>query len=652
MATEALTLDSECKGNTISLAGHAGLCLLEMSATNFLSYKNLQINFQSGLYLIDGFNYDENTANGAGKSAMIDAICYGLYGEIPRDIKLNDLRTRFIDGPCVVSIEFSVANITHKILRSRFPVKLEYVVNGEQIVAADAKTMQTKITQAIGLSMHTFLRSVYLPQDAPISDQFLFANDMAKKSILTEILGLEVFDRCLEDTKVAMKNIREKIIAGTVVVDRLQSEIIGRNRDLLAAREAANNFESRRQSDIKRLTDRIEQLKVGHNDSVTTAQNQIDALTSTLQDITQPSAESDVTNLEQQLSSAHQQRGLLLNQQQTINNEIASLRNKLKTWDTLSSTCHVCQQKVPELYRDEQRDAIRIAMDDINQKAIQVDTALSTNHVDISQRTQAIKTAKDAVAQHIAKVSDIQARVKSINERLQILDQNLTRDIADTEGDIVRLTAEKNEHLVMIESMTQKIAQLHDEETRERLTLDEAKNFEESLAFLSVAFGRSGIRAMVFNSAIAELGSYINEYLEMLFREDLKIDLSSSATDGSIKTVVSLNGHEVDLAAFSGGEKRRLSLATDFAVSKLINNRVSAIPNFICLDECFNGLDANGKSIIMEFLDQLKEQKTFIWVIDHTAETQTHDVFDGIYRIEKRDGISNFIGGSHASHGH
>ena len=155
---------------------------------------------------------------------------------------------------------------------------------------------------------------------------------------------------------------------------------------------------------------------------------------------------------------------------------------------------------------------------------------------------------------------------------------------------------------------------------------------------LNTAFGRGGIRALIFDNAIMELSNYLNEYLSQLFVGDIKIGLISEPSKSGIKTTVMISGMEISINLLSGGQKRRLILAANFALAKLISNRFHGVPNFICLDECFTGLDTVGKEKIMEFLRSMIAEKDFILVIDHATELQ--ESFDSVYEVELRGEVS------------
>jgi DNA repair exonuclease SbcCD ATPase subunit len=162
-------------------------------ATNFLSWERLEFEFQPGVTLIEGFNLDDQTSEGSGKSAILNALCWGLYGRIPKEAKIDDV-VRDGHKSCEVVVE--LLNGT-QIVRTRKPNDLYMhqfeVPSTQPIKGKDAKETQALIEKEVGMSFETFCQSVYFAQNYP--NKFVTATEEDKVKILSEILDLKQYDR-------------------------------------------------------------------------------------------------------------------------------------------------------------------------------------------------------------------------------------------------------------------------------------------------------------------------------------------------------------------------------------------------------------------------------------------------------------------------
>lgn len=165
-----------------------------VTASNFLSWQELDFSFEPGVTLIEGFNHDDETSEGSGKSAILNALCWCLYGRIPKDAKVDDV-VRNGSKSCTVTVFLEDGT---QIVRERKPNDL-YIVKEEdgstygKIKGKDAKETQAMIESLIGMSFETFCQAVYFAQNYP--NKFVTATEEEKAKILSEILDLKIFDR-------------------------------------------------------------------------------------------------------------------------------------------------------------------------------------------------------------------------------------------------------------------------------------------------------------------------------------------------------------------------------------------------------------------------------------------------------------------------
>ncbi len=174
--------------------------LSKINAFNFQSWKRLEFSVTKGVTLIDGWNEDDQTSEGSGKSAVLNALCWNLYGKLPKDAKIDDV-IKHGETSCLVESLYSTGDIIH---RSRKPNDL-YIktATGKIIKGKDAKETQELIEEFVGCNFETFCQSVYYAQN--YDKKFLSSDQETKGKILSSIQNLSVFDKARKEVMELLK---------------------------------------------------------------------------------------------------------------------------------------------------------------------------------------------------------------------------------------------------------------------------------------------------------------------------------------------------------------------------------------------------------------------------------------------------------------
>src|SRR5258708_3019078 len=179
---------------------------------NLFSWEDLNFIFHPGVTLIEGFNFDDNTPEGAGKSAIPNIVCWTLYGKIPKDGKIGQV---IREGEKSGWGEVVLLNGT-VVHRSRKPNDLYFKPQeSEAIRGKDARETQQLIETHIGMTFETFCQAVYFAQNYP--NKFITANEVEKGKIISEIQDLGDFT---EARKIATKKVGELEITLEKLEDR------------------------------------------------------------------------------------------------------------------------------------------------------------------------------------------------------------------------------------------------------------------------------------------------------------------------------------------------------------------------------------------------------------------------------------------------
>jgi DNA repair exonuclease SbcCD ATPase subunit len=190
--------------------------LKSVVAEGFLSWDHLQFDITSGITLIDGWNEDDQTPEGSGKSAILNAICWNLFGKLPKDCK-NDEVIKDGSSYCIVETHYSNGDVIH---RSRKPNDL-YIrkFSGEIIKGKDAKETQELIEEYIGRNFETFCQSTYFAQN--YDKKFLTSNQEDKGKILSSIQNLSVFDKARKESMelIKVENDKHSTLKNQIIVE-------------------------------------------------------------------------------------------------------------------------------------------------------------------------------------------------------------------------------------------------------------------------------------------------------------------------------------------------------------------------------------------------------------------------------------------------
>lgn len=167
--------------------------LSNIKARNFLSWKNLDFSVKSGITLVDGWNEDDGTPEGCGKSAILNAVTWCAYGKFPKEVNIDDV-IKDGESSCGVELEFDNGD---SIVRSRKPNEFYLMKAGVVIKGKDARETQTIVEEYLGCNFETFCQSVYFAQN--YEKKFLSSNQEEKGKILSSIQNLQVFDRGIKE---------------------------------------------------------------------------------------------------------------------------------------------------------------------------------------------------------------------------------------------------------------------------------------------------------------------------------------------------------------------------------------------------------------------------------------------------------------------
>ena len=527
--------------------------------------------------------------NGAGKSTMLDALCFGLFQRAFRNIKKDQLVNSINEKECVVEVEFVIGQNEYKIIRGIKPNKFEIwcnnvMLNQDAAVRDYQKHLETTILK---LNFRSFTQVVILGNASFVP--FMQLRARHRRQVVEEILDIEIFSKM---------NImfREK--------QKSQDEIIKQ------AEFNSQLIDSKIESQKKH----IEELSGNNQQSIDKkfiemqqAQTDIDNYQL---DIDRVSAEKaalqkeilDETKINNKYKQLH-------NMEAKLENNCSKHKKDLEFFET-HNDCPTCQQAIDKEFKS-------TIIGDKKDKVLEIDIAMI-------QLAKEINTTET----RLTKINDIMIVIREkelLINRFETSIIEIKKYIANKQSEIDELSDDKFTTGVATGQLTELQEQLTD--------ADKAKvNHKEQKVYLDTArylMQDTGIKTKIIKQYLPIMNQFINKNLA-----DMDFFVNFTLDDEFNETIKSRYRDEFNYHSFSEGEKLRIDLAILFTWREIAKLKNSTNTNLLILDEIFDSsLDASGTDEFMRILTN-KLAKENVFVISHKGDTLL-DKFPSILKFEK-----------------
>ena len=557
---------------------------------NFLSSGNQFIEVpldQNSTTLIVGHN-------GAGKSTILDALCFALFKKPFREIKQEQLVNSINLGGTEVELEFSISNNKYKIRRGIKPNIFEIYQNGEMInqdaTIADYQKMLEQ--QILKFNYRSFTQVVILGSSTFVP--FMELKSSYRREVVEDILDIKIFSVMQMLAKVRIKEQEEQIKDILRELDITNAKI-ETQKEYIGKLQERSNIEV--QSEIEKVTSNTNAIDK-YNTHISALQSEISKLRSDIKDKDNLSDKSNkLRNFEAQFESKLKEC------------------NKHKSFYENHDNCPTCKQVLSN-----KQDMIR----DNNQSIMKWNQALE----------------------------DADKEIRNISKRLEKI-QSIEADIRTVEIDVAKFEQSKLELHNINTKLTHKINELKQQssdngEARGKLleleeqqkSIDEKKlSKSEELDYLTAAktmLNDSGIKTKVIKQYLPIMNQLINKYLaSMDFFVNFRLDNEFK------ETIRSRFRDEFSYASFSEGEKMRINLALLFTWRAIAKMKNSISTNLLLLDEIFDSsLDGTGTDDFLKILNTLEGENVFI--ISHKTD-MIADRFANVMRFEKAGNFTKIV---------
>lgn len=531
--------------------------------------------------------------NGAGKSTMLDALCFALFGKPYRKINKNQIVNSINRKDCVVECEFSIANVAYKIIRGIKPNVFEIYKDGALISQeANVRDYQEVLEESIlQMNMKTFNQVVIL--GSALFVPFMQLTTPDRRAVIEDLLDLEVFS--------GMR-------------DLLKERISSNTKSLQFQIQKIEGAEGRLDLHLRHL----ENLKQSLSDDVDTRRGKIAKNQSRIEEL-----RNEIADLSTQISDADERRAkrsALIERDQNIRllHGKAQSRIRERVNDLMhleSDVCKTCHQSISEEFKEQARKSYEAEVAKL-QNALQ----------ELKKKLTDTQAALDEANELVEEVGIIEGKIRFAERTIETLQENnqeIEAEIASLEEK--RLTYDTADAMRM---------ELEDELKTALGRKDELEEEKEVLAMAASLLKDDGIKAQIIKQYVAIINERINSYLNAM-----ELFVQFELDENFNETIRSRYRDEFSYASFSEGEKARIDLAILFTWRDVARLRNSSACNLLILDEVFDGsLNKEGQHALMLILKHDFDDNTNVFCITH----QPDEKIDRFHRVLKFAKHNNF----------
>ena len=531
-------------------------------------------------------------SNGAGKSTMLDAICFVLFKKPFRKISQAQLINAVNEKEMLVSIEFKIGSTHWQVNRGVKPNIFEIFRDGTALnQESNQRDQQVWLEQSVlKLNYKSFTQVVILGSSTFIPFMQLTAPN--RREVIEDLLDIKVFSTMNDILKGRAKGLRDSITQATYDLDLIKEKVEIQQRfieDIKANQKKQRELKSTDIHTLQTEVDVLEDNIIKSAETVDLLQNEADSI-------------GDVTSKLNELKVY----------QSKFNDKKKTLNKEMKFYEE-NDRCPTCSQTITERSKKTHQQGIS---DQLNQ--------IASATVDLKQKLEEIKEQVSLKEGKIKEIRDIQSNISSDTKEIRWKKKSMKKiqDEIDTPQTDNLKREQNNLKTLVKEGLGGEIA------------LKETKKVKENFDVCSSLLKDTGIKSQIIKKYLPIMNQLINKYLN-----ELDFYVSFDLDENFEETIKSRFRDEFSYASFSEGEKMRIDLALLFTWRTIAKMKNSANTNLLILDEIFDSsLDIAGTYDFMKILRSFNDS-TNVFIISHKPDV-LQDKFERILRVEKRQNFS------------
>jgi len=559
------------------------------------------INFdRRDLTLVLGENLDlggDGSRNGTGKTTIINALSYALYGQALTNIRRDNLINKANGKNMLVSLDFNINGKDYRIERGRKPNVLKFFVNNEEQAAddnsqGDSRETQDAIESAIGMT-HDMFRHVLALNTYTEPFLSLKAND--QRAIIEQLLGITLLSERAERIKELNRETKDGISQEEMRIRAVQEANKRIEEQIENLRRRQTMWTTKHDEEIEKLQTALEELKKIDIEAEIEAHKAHRVWDQKRKDLNDLSSQISRTKLD-------------------VDRENKSIEKLSKEIATLEShTCHTCGQS----FHDNKHQQVL----ETKQKDLASARASSQEHSTLLSELQTAHDSLGTLGKPPKMFYDNEADAVHHQATLTNLEKQITEKSAETDP-----------YGEQIEEMTGQALQTVTYDTLNELTrLQEHQDFLLKLLTNKDSF----IRKKIIEQNLSYLNARLTHYLDriglphqVIFQNDLNVEITEL-------------GRDLDFDNLSRGERNRLILSMSWAFRDVWESLYHPI-NLLFIDELVDsGMDTQGVENSLALLKKMsRERHKSIWLVSHRDELAGR--VENILKVVKENGFTSY----------
>ena len=579
----------------------------ELTVKNFMSVGNQTqaVNFgKQQLTLVLGENLDmggddSGSRNGTGKTTIVNALSYALFGNALTNIKKDNLINKINNKNMLVTLSFEKDGIDYRIERGRKPNILQFYVNDVEQeteetddAQGDMRETQKDLDELLGMSHDMFKHILALNT---YTEPFLSMRANDQRAIIEQLLGITILSEKAETLKELIRTTKDNIVQENARIEatKKSNEVIQKSIDSLITKQ--NAWNTQRDNDLEKIGRAIIELESVDIDAELAKHSELklfEEKTAKLRSLNKERAtlESAIAQAERSVTK--------------YDGELAKLANK---------TCHACEQELHDHKHEE------------------LTTRARENLAEAEKYFSKVQADLDKIQTEISAIGEVSTRPNTYYDTVEqaLKHQN---NLKTLETQLTVRAGEQDPYQEQIEELLNTaMVEISWDQVNELNSLKDHQEFLLKLLTSKDSF----IRKKIIDQNLAYLNNRLTYYLDrmglphtVVFQNDLTVEITQL-------------GQDLDFDNLSRGERNRLILGLSWAFRDVWESLYQNI-NLLFVDELIdNGLDASGVESALAVLKKMgRERNKNIFLISHKDELIGR--VNNVLKVVKENGFTSY----------
>ena len=535
-------------------------------------------------------------SNGAGKSTILDALCFSLFGKPFRKINKPQLINSVNEKDCKVEVEFAIGSIEWKVIRGIKPAIFEVWKNNTLLDQSAAALDQQKWLEQNVLKMNykSFTQIVILGSSTFVP--FMQLSSPHRREVIEDLLDIKIFSSMNVVIKEKIRQAKEEIKVLDLKKQSLSEKI------------------KMQQSFIEELENRGKKDIDDKNIFITSLSEEVSNLLEENLSTEEPLRE--YIREQDKLVGYSEKLRKLGNLKGKISQKVSTITKEHKFF-TENTVCPTCTQSIEETFRINRINDAQIKAKELQSGYKELEEAIKEEEDRERQFTtlsKEISKLTNGISQNNIKINGLQKQIRNLEHEIQVLTENL---------------ANRNSEHEKLESFKDNLKTTYDELASKKDTIN---YYDFSYSLLK----DGGVKSKIIKKYLPLINQQVNRYLQMMdFCINFVLDEEFS------ETVQSPIHEDFSYSSFSEGEKAKINLALIFAWREVARFKNSTSCNLLIFDEVFDGsLDNFGTEEFLKIIRYVIKDAN-IFVISH--KTGLEDRFESVIKFEKIKGFSRMV---------